>query len=128
MSGDCWTWQAKTERAGYGLFRDSPTSWALAHRYSYELHHGPIPEGLIVLHSCDNPSCVNPAHLSLGTHQDNSDDMVSKGRHRQGHKELDAKQAELVRWYLELGLSQDVVATLMGVSQGTISKIKRGAY
>lgn len=76
----CWPWLALRDRYGYGL-----TVWnkkvGLAHRYIWEVHHGqPIPEGMHLLHSCDNPGCVNPAHLVLGTHQDNMVDKLAKGR------------------------------------------------
>jgi hypothetical protein len=75
----CWVWIAGTSKAGYGRF-----SWHYrnmhAHRIGYELSVGEIPDGLWVLHSCDNPRCVNPSHLFLGTRQDNIDDMNNKGR------------------------------------------------
>ena len=78
----CWAWQGCKHPQGYGLIRNMPAYIAprLAHRVSWELHFGPIPEGVLVLHRCDNPACSNPEHLFLGSHQDNSDDMVAKGR------------------------------------------------
>lgn len=76
----CWLWIANANRTGYGCLSDSKQR--LAHRISWEIHRGPIPEGLYVLHKCDVPICVNPEHLFLGTHQDNMDDMVRKGRGR----------------------------------------------
>ena len=79
----CWEWQAGTNGVGYGLLWNLESHRkVLAHRYSYEFHVGPIPSGLLVLHKCDNPPCVNPKHLFLGTFSDNSRDMVKKGRHR----------------------------------------------
>jgi hypothetical protein len=76
---DCWPWVGTTLPSGYGKF-NSRGEWFLAHRRSYELEHGEIPTGLIVRHSCDNPSCVNPRHLLVGTHKDNTQDMIARGR------------------------------------------------
>jgi hypothetical protein len=78
----CWEWQAGTAR-GYGwLIRNGKTAYA--HRVSWEFHNGPIPDGLYVLHQCDNPLCANPKHLFLGTQRDNMLDMIAKGRYRGG--------------------------------------------
>jgi hypothetical protein len=78
---ECWHWTAFCDRRGYGQFstRDMPS--ARAHRVSWVIHHGQIPDGMCVLHRCDNPPCVNPAHLFLGTLRDNVHDMMTKGRH-----------------------------------------------
>src|SRR5258708_7787002 len=81
---DCWLWCAGKTHDGYGRFnyrnKNNKSKHIMAHRFMWELINGAIPEGLLVLHSCDNPSCVNPKHLFLGTHVDNMQDMVSKGR------------------------------------------------
>lgn len=71
----CWVWTGPKNRDGYGC-----VSGNRAHRYSWELINGKIPKGLSVLHRCDNPPCVNPKHLWLGTQTDNVMDMVAKGR------------------------------------------------
>jgi len=79
----CWLWVGAKQRRGYGYLHNgghSKRKPIRAHRYSWEIHNGPIPAGLWVLHKCDAPSCVNPAHLFLGTRSDNMKDAASKGR------------------------------------------------
>ena len=87
-SGDCWIWtgaifQHKQVANKYGMFALNRRPYR-AHRYSYETQIGPIPDGLYVCHTCDNPICVKPPHLFLGTAQDNVDDMLAKGRSNTG--------------------------------------------
>ena|SRR6266566_2085876 len=73
----CWIWKGAQDRSGYGIFGTT-----LSHRYSWKLHFCPIPKGLCVCHACDNPLCVNPSHLWLGTNTANHIDKDRKGRHR----------------------------------------------
>jgi len=80
-SGECWEWIAAKATQGYGTFKASDRQ-ALAHRFSYEMVNGAIGDRKVfVCHKCDNPLCVNPAHLFTGSHQDNVDDKMAKGRH-----------------------------------------------
>jgi hypothetical protein len=79
LESDCWEWNAALHEDGYGMFYCDNKN-ILAHRYSFELYNHSIPKGFCVCHRCDNPKCVNPDHLFLGTHKDNMQDMVSKGR------------------------------------------------
>lgn len=76
---DCWIWQGGKNNIGYGMIRHDD-KMRTTHRVSYEVHKGNIPKGMCVLHSCDNPLCCNPNHLRLGTHKDNTQDMIRKGR------------------------------------------------
>ena len=71
----CWHWTGNIGPNGYGRMSQTST-----HRYSYELHNGPIPAGLVVRHKCDNPGCCNPAHLEIGTKADNNRDRHVRGR------------------------------------------------
>ena len=82
-NGDCWEWIASKNECGYGWFRIGKYTYK-AHRAVYKLIYGLIPINLCILHSCDNPSCVNPSHLWLGTQIDNIRDKVKKGRGRPG--------------------------------------------
>jgi len=78
----CWIWQLSKNNIGYGMMRDDK-KMRTTHRVSYEEHNSvKIPSGMCVCHSCDNPLCVNPAHLFLGTRQQNTHDMIKKGRHK----------------------------------------------
>jgi hypothetical protein len=77
---NCWLWTASRQSFGYGTFMLTKGKFARAHRFSWELHNGPIPEGLFVLHHCDVPWCVNPDHLYLGTNRDNARDRKERGR------------------------------------------------
>lgn len=82
----CWIWTGARHPFGYGVMNvaEPPLRcrYVRAHRFSWELVNGPIPVGLCVLHTCDVPACVNPAHLFLGTKKDNTADMTKKGRHK----------------------------------------------
>ena len=77
----CWEFQGGKNNIGYGMIRDDK-KMRTTHRVSYEEHIGPIPYGLVVMHSCDNPICCNPNHLSVGTMKDNMHDMIKKNRHK----------------------------------------------
>lgn len=100
----CWIWTGYIRKAGYGAFMYAGIYQA-AHRYSYELHHGPIeghvpghPElELCVCHHCDNPSCVRPDHLFLGRDKENHEDMVRKGRHAHGPKHAAAMRTNAAK-------------------------------
>lgn len=126
----CWIWTGYTlGKGGYGAIKHN-NQRLLVHRVSYELHIGIIPAGLFVLHKCDNPPCVNPNHLFLGTNQDNMIDMVEKGRNkpRRGEtnnkvKLTEAKVREIRQLYATGETSQRKLARRYGVGQPCIKDI-----
>ena len=126
----CWLWSASLRNGGYGQFWVNGRA-VLAHRFSWELHKGKIPEGKIVRHRCDTAACTNPSHLEIGTHQDNADDMVSRGRslHLPGelghNSKLSAVDVKEIRRLLSLQIPQKQIAEKFGVSQPTICLINR---
>lgn len=125
----CWLWTGARCGDGYGNIRGQGRVLR-AHRVSFQLYVGEIQQGLHVLHSCDNPACVNPAHLRLGTHQDNMDDMYSKGRReparglRNGATKLNdaARQAILAS-----SLPSEKLGPMHGVSGSLVRKIRQAA-
>lgn len=133
---ECWEWQGGRNRHGYGVLTIRYKTW-LAHRLSWELaNQYPIPSGAVICHRCDNPACVNPAHLWLGTQGDNMRDMFSKGRgnHVNPRDNVGARNPmtklsdEDVRAIRELAGSQTqrVIAQQFGVGQDQISRILSG--
>jgi len=128
----CWEW-TEGKSHGYGQVRvheiwgDRPV---YAHRLSYLVHHGPIPTGLQVCHRCDNPPCINPEHLFLGTSAENLADMKSKRRHafgeRNGMTTLSDRDIAAIRLLVKNGFTQREVAKRYGISEGHMSTIIRG--
>ena len=123
-SGDCWLWTACLTRGGYGCFHIYGAR-VRAHRYSYEMANGPIPAGKIVMHSCDNPACVRPDHLSVGTHADNMADMVEKGRSQIGETNSQAKltEADAIAIKTDTRLHREI-ASDYGISIQLVGNIK----
>lgn len=129
----CWLWTGAAKELGYGVIglghRGDGT--AKAHRVAYQLYKGDIPQNMNVLHSCDLPCCVNPAHLRLGTLSDNSQDCVSRGRHRRpdnrGERAAWAKlNAEKVATIKKREMTGTAYAKLYGVSKSAIYEIWSG--
>jgi hypothetical protein len=122
----CWLWKASKDKNGYGIFKGELAGvlFTRAHRFSYALHTGDLLVGMQALHTCDNPSCVNPHHLFSGTNADNMRDKVQKGRHRapageqNGHAILTERQVRRIlkdpRPYAEIAAQYDVATSTIG--------------
>ena len=128
-SGECWIWKGCIGKEwGYGSLGRHKRTW-LAHRWAWTLTYGAIPTGKLICHHCDNPPCVNPEHLFIGTDKDNANDRDQKGRHgkalgeKNPHAKLSANKIRSIRKLCADGLSQSKVAKLFGVTQGSIHLI-----
>ncbi len=125
----CWLWTANTIHFGYGGFAVKRKRVS-AHRYSYMLHKGAIPENLVVRHICNNPICVNPDHLELGTQADNIHDAVKLNRHCHGETHGGAIITDALALEIKLDLAKGIFATRiakkLGVNKYIVYDIKRG--
>ena len=130
---ECWEWLGGKRPNGYGHIQEGGrnSSDISTHRVSYRLRYGQIPKGLVVMHKCDNPSCVNPEHLMLGTYQANTADMIKKGRKvtvaplgtENGKAILDEAKVRFIRNSTD---SHAAVARQLGVSSGAIRGVRIG--
>lgn len=129
-SGECWEWTGAKNHYGYGKFSVRRCVWVFAHRVAWEITNGEIPAGRFVCHRCDNPACVRPDHLFLGTAQDNSTDAKVKQRSKSAShlgRRLTREEVEQMRSLYQGGeCSQQQLARRFGVSQGLVSAIVRG--
>jgi hypothetical protein len=123
----CWLWKGGKRPNGYGRISVKNVG-VNTHRFSWELHNGPIPYGMVVRHSCDTKLCVNPSHLSIGTQKDNLSDMVSRGRSLQGVRNHASKLTELdvrfIRHWLKGPYFLRDIGRAFGVSTMPIMGIK----
>lgn len=130
-TSECWLWDRGKDKDGYGQCHDSKWAKLLgvtrAHQLAYRAWVGPIPEGMFVCHTCDNPPCVNPDHLWLGTAKTNNADMMQKGRYVSPHAVHDLRKVkpEDVLQYKGVMSAVDV-ASLLGISWGRVYQIWRG--
>ena len=127
---ECWLWTKLDGTPTIGHQKlysgDGATrSWDYAHRLSYEMHHGPIPTGMVVRHSCDVPSCVNPYHLFIGTYRDNVHDALTRSRGF-GRKKLRRSDADVIRAERATGLTNRALAEIHGLSECQVAKITSG--
>lgn len=133
--GGCWIWTGFVDKSGYGVVNSERMSGkripARAHRVIYKLLVGPIPAGKLLMHSCDNPPCVNPQHLTPGTDAENLADMVRKGRSARGSKHWGAKlnEAQVMearRKYATGKYTLAMLAAEYGLTVTPVSQLIRG--
>ena len=127
VKSGCIEWTA-SKKDGYGIFNRDGKNTILAHRMAWILEYGELPKGSVVMHICDNPSCVNVKHLRVGTHADNVADKIAKKRgndgSRHGMSKLTEDKVRQIRsLYQNREANQYELAKRFGISQGTISEI-----
>jgi hypothetical protein len=127
----CWLWQSTIGFDGYPVFVDDRARNVRAHRFSYQIAHGPIPHGQVIRHRCDTPTCVNPAHLLPGTHADNVQDCVERQRNafgeRNGRRKLSHADVRAIRQqYAAGGITQTQLAKQYDMSPSGISRVITG--
>lgn len=131
LPDECWEWQTGKDKDGYGVFWIDDKS-IRAHRFSYKFHYGEIPDDKCVCHHCDNPSCVNPAHLFVGTNIDNIIDKQKKNRcyrplgEKAVHAKLTDKNVYTIRILCNDGISRKRLSVLFGICKSQIEFIVRG--
>lgn len=134
-SDGCWEWTGMLGRDGYGRLRiGTDRAHFRAHRVSYFMAFGTDPGGMLVCHSCDNPKCVRPDHLFLGTAEDNAADKLAKGRHRWGaaggarnpNAKMGEDQARAVVAMLLAGMTNTAIAAALPVGHSMVSRIRVG--
>ena len=134
ICGECWLWSGCKDGSGYGMISVAG-KMLKAHRLMWELVNGPIPRGMLVCHTCDTPACCNPAHLFLGTHRDNMQDKVCKGRPNggggwekihgagNGRAKLTQEQVDQIRALREQGMSERDIAGQFGIGKSQAHRI-----
>jgi hypothetical protein len=139
----CWEWKALRNEDGYGHFPSGIRNGknTKSHQASWLIYNGEIPKGMCVCHKCDNPSCVNPDHLFLGTYKDNNDDKMMKGRHRtrvfygaehpqrgenSPHHKLSEDNVKEIRKLRTEGYTLRALAKKFGITHGVVNNILQG--
>lgn len=131
---ECWLWEAGKDLDGYGVFQIGTKKTGKAHRFSYQHFKGKIPDGMMICHHCDTPSCVNPDHLFIGTALTNVKDCVQKGRrskerysynvgNNHPRAKIIASDVLMIRKLMKSGISRKDIAARYNVSSSTISDI-----
>lgn len=133
---ECWEWQGRCDpptgktTKGYGYFAGFGRMKVGAHVFAYELERGEVGRGRVVMHTCDNPPCCNPAHLVIGTPADNMRDRLAKGHYPRGmahhNSKLTEEAVKAIRSRYAMGEKQVALAAEFGVGQQTISRVVNG--